>query len=501
MTTRLSLDLKQIAEKFRKYRFELTHLTILFIVLIIFQVIVSLVQKNSVQSVLVETQEWYQQDSAERLAYLTATSLELLLEAKTQKQTVSESDRRKAIQDFNIIFSQQILHQNVQAICILVARDTAIYAIDDGQTLYSFVFEPGRGQIGRQGVHEEPIRLYGSLRAKLSKEEQTYTILEGKQTFHVFVPFVLRGEFVGALYMRSTPDLSFMTRGMVSNYDETAVMFSALMLFGLLAMFYISSYTLRERNEAQQQLFEEQKQHLAEQINHQKEALFTKRIYHTHHKAEKVMGFIKEDLRALSASNIEEIKRRVSKYSNFIARTIYDMKWYDPPIQTIRNPLFRTDVNEVIRFIVEHIFKKVSQGSDAFRFQLDLDDRVPSVPINEYVVWEALEPIFQNCFDHAGLRDLVITVETKYDPARNRSQIIIQDNGSGIAPELLASNDRGVKKLFLEDVTTKHDNSQHSGYGCYIAYEISRQRCGWDLDAENVPDGGCRFIFTLFHES
>ena len=31
-------------------------------------------------------------------------------------------------------------------------------------------------------------------------------------------------------------------------------------------------------------------------IAQKKEHLFTKRIYHTHHKAEKVMGFINEDL-------------------------------------------------------------------------------------------------------------------------------------------------------------------------------------------------------------
>ena len=36
---------------------------------------------------------------------------------------------------------------------------------------------------------------------------------------------------------------------------------------------------------------------LTKQITYEKELIFTKRIYHTHHKAEKIMGFIKEDLR------------------------------------------------------------------------------------------------------------------------------------------------------------------------------------------------------------
>ena len=53
-----------------------------------------------------------------------------------------------------------------------------------------------------------------------------------------------------------------------------------------------------------------------------------------------------------------KLRNRVSKYSNFISRVIYDMKWYDPPLQTIRNPIFRTDLNEVIQFIVETYFFK-----------------------------------------------------------------------------------------------------------------------------------------------
>jgi hypothetical protein len=47
-------------------------------------------------------------------------------------------------------------------------------------------------------------------------------------------------------------------------------------------------------------------------------------------------------------------------------------------------------------------------------------------------------------------------------------------------------------------MTTKvAGDQQHAGYGCYIAYELAKQRCGWDLDAENLPEGGCRFTFTF----
>ena len=63
----------RIIDQVNKYRFELRHLTILFIVLIIFQLIIAALHKISLQNFVVKTQEWYQKDSAERLANLDRT--------------------------------------------------------------------------------------------------------------------------------------------------------------------------------------------------------------------------------------------------------------------------------------------------------------------------------------------------------------------------------------------------------------------------------------------
>lgn len=488
-----------VLERLKKYRFELTHLTILFIVLIVFHVVATLAHKASLERVLVWTQEWYQQDAAERLANLTATSLELLLESLPEKKDYSEREARKIVQDLNIIFSQQSLHQNVQAVCVLISRGSEIYAIDDGRTLFSQLQGDEPPVAATQGLHEDAINRYRVLQARLRREEQTQTLLEGGETFHIFVPFVPRGEYAGALYLRTSPDLSFMTREMMSNYDETALTFSSFILFGLLAMFYVSSYTLRQRNEAQAALFEEQKQRLADDIHHQKEAGFTKRIYHTHHKAEKVMGFVKEDLRLICTDNMEEIKGRVNKYASFVARAIYDMKWYDPPIQTIRGPLFETDVNEVLRFLVDHVLRRQSADEDAVRFELQLDPRVPRIRISEYVLWEVFEPILQNCLDHGGGDRLLVTIRSVHEPSNGTTTISVSDNGRGLPPELLEIDERGRKQIFLEHVTRAPSGTHHSGYGCHIAYQIATDRCGWTMDAENLPGGGCRFTFTMSH--
>lgn len=485
-----------IVEKLRQYHFELKHVLVLFIVLVVSQVLISLVQKNSLEDSLVRTQEWYQRDSAERFANLTATSLELLLETTSQVKRQSEEDRRQVVQAFNIIFSQQLLLQHVVETCVLVSQGDEIYAIDNGEVLYRYFFENLADVPPPDIPHDEAIRMYRSFRDKISSAEEIHSLLEGKQTFHVLVPFVPKGEFAGTIYIKNVPDFGFVTREIIAGFNQSSLVFMGMILFGLMTMFYISSHTVQERDETQKLLFKEREEQLRERIHYQKEAQFTKRIYHTHHKAEKVMGFIKEDLRGLSPKNIEEIKYRVTKYANYMSRVIYDMKWYDPPLHVTRNPMFQTDLNEVIRFMVDNICLRVAKKSGKFRFDLNLDDTLPRVAINEFVVWEIFEPLLQNSMDHSGDGEVTISVRTKYDKEKHQSHVEFANNGRGIVPELLEENEHGTKRIFLENVSTK-SNGQNSGYGCYLAYEISNQRCGWELDAENIPDAGCRFTLVI----
>jgi light-regulated signal transduction histidine kinase (bacteriophytochrome) len=225
--------------------------------------------------------------------------------------------------------------------------------------------------------------------------------------------------------------------------------------------------------------------------------MFTKRIYHTHHKAEKVMGYIKEDLRSLNSENIQTIKNRVTKYANFVSRVIYDMKWYDPPIQTIRNQVFNTDINEVVKFIVDNLFLRLSTSTNIYTFNLKLEDNVPKVHVNEFVVWEIIEPLIQNSIDHAGNSKTMISIKSEYFLETNKTLISISDNGVGIQEELLEENENGIKKIFAENISTKSKEEGKSGYGCYIAYQMATVRCGWKLDALNLTDGGSLFKIEI----
>lgn len=485
---------KKFLDNLKEYHFEFKHLTLLFTIIFIFQLLVSFINKASIKNTLENTQEWYQKDSAERLANLTTTSLELLVESINANNKFSKEEKNHIIESFNVILSQQSLQHNIDDICFFAKKGNQIYTMDEGGELFSFLYLNELPPLDNK--HHEALNIYRNLEAELKNSEQIYSVITNKKTFNIFVPFVINGECIGAVYMKNTPDFSFITNQIISNYDETSMVYLSLILLGLLAMYFISSYTVKERDETQKLLFDEHETSLKKQINYEKELYFTKRIYHTHHKAEKIMGFIKEDLRILKPENIKEIIYRVTKYSNFVSRVIYDMKWYDPPIQTVRSTIFNTNLNEVITFITENIFQRVYSRGRLYKFVLELDPEFPGVSVNEFVSWEIIEPLIQNSIDHNSENDLIIKIKTIACAADKRSEIIIEDNGKGILPEFLEPDENGVKKLFHENVSSKTSKLQNSGYGCYIAYTMSK-RCGWDVDVRNNDGPGCSFIIKI----
>jgi hypothetical protein len=487
---------KNIVEKLKEYHFQFKHLTVIFIVLFSFQLIVSFINKSSIRSFFDTTQSWYQNDSAERLANLSTTTFELLLETINRKKDVDNEEANRIQKAFDIIFSQEVLQHNIEELCILIKKGNKIYAIDDGKTLFQVLYLDSMANNYSNGLHEQAVSLYKSTHDFLASKEQIKSIITNKNTFNTFVPIILRGEYIGAVYMKNTPDFSYISSKIISNYDETSILYLSLISLGLLSMYFVSSYTVKERDETQRLFLIEHNENLKKQINYQKEMIFTKRIFHTHHKAEKIMGFVKVDLSILSPQNINEIKYRVSRYANFISRIIYDMKWFEPPVQTIRNPIFRTDLNEVIRFIINHIFLRSSQKSGTFSISFEEGKDIPVLQVNEFVIWEIIEPIIQNSIDHAGVNNLVINIKTQYPGEGKIIHIIVSDNGKGISPNLLKLDDRGIKMIFGESISTKDSPIHNVGYGCYIAYEMTK-KCNWDIDARNIDHGGCEFIISI----
>ncbi len=482
-----------LIKRIREHSFELQHFIILFIILAIFQFALTYLNKFSSHSLISKTMELYKKDSAEKIANLSTTTLELLLENNLNKER-SELNSEDIVEAFNIIFSQQMLQENINEICILISQDDQVYAIDDGHNLYSYFFlqqVPGQ----RNLKHQYAIEKFQIIDSEIEKSEKIISVMEDDHSFYNFVPLVLRGEYQGAVYIKITPNIDRISKEITTSYNQMSILFTSLIMFGLLAMFYITSFTVEERDETREMLFKENEKKLKREVEYEKESLFTKRIYHVHHKAEKVMGFIKEEIRNLTADNIETFKHVTSKYANFVSRVIYDMKWYDAPIHATRNPIFKSDINEILSFIVEHIFNRVYGSDSGYRFEMDLDENLKKVSINEYVIWEVLEPLIQNAIEHND-EDIIVTIKTRYEEERKRGQVFIMDNGRGIIPALLKRTEDGAQNIFKEHYTSKEDKV-NAGYGCYIASEIAKRKCGWEMHADNREAGGAVIQITI----
>ncbi|MCK4577652.1 MAG: HAMP domain-containing histidine kinase [Candidatus Marinimicrobia bacterium] len=487
-----------IFNKLNKYHFELRHLVILFITLILFQTILSYIHSVSTSRLLTKNMETYRQDVAERIADLTTTSLELLLRQSLMSPPKSETEIREVIHAFNIILSQQTLQDNVEDMCILVSDDENIYAINNGTELYDIFFDHVTPRQNNNSSHNTAVEWYSTVREQIMTTEHIFTSLEnGYGIFDVLVPFVPKGEYEGVVYMKITPDFHDLVKEISRSYNQIGALFTALILFGLLAMFIMTSYTVNERDVAQHQLFEERTNLMVQQIELEKEDSFTKRIYHAHHKVEKIMGFIKEDTKSMTQDNLALVQSKVIKYANYVARVIYGMKSSDPPIEVIRGDLFQTDINSVLQFVTDNLFNRVYARDKRYTIVLDLDETMPLVSVNEYVFWEIIDPLISNCFEHNHDRSITISIKTKHDTDINTSFVYIQDDGVGIDPNLLHEVD-GKKSIFNEKTSTK-TGLDTTGYGCYIAYETSR-KCGWGLDVENIDGGGTCLILTICHD-
>ncbi|MEG8946495.1 sensor histidine kinase [Rosettibacter firmus] len=485
-------------KKFKDIHFGWKHILIIFLILIMFHVFVAHLQQNTLRDLLSDTMDWYKQNSAEQIGNLTTSALELILETDPIESETDKINRVKnLIHALNSILKQPLMRRNVEAMCVILPYNNHFIALDLGQELYNYFYNHQVLDTTVSDKYKEAIIKYSSLHNKMVKSELITSFQEEQNLFHVFIPLVPYGEYSGAVYLRVRPDVNFISQQILSSFNKTVLIFSSLILIGLLGMFYISTYTIIERDEAREMLYREREEHLQKLIAQQKEHLFTKRIYHTHHKAEKVMGFIIEDIESADEKNIKEIKYRISKYANFISRVIYDMKWYSPPIQTIRNSIYKTNLNELIRFVVNNIFLRISNPVKTININLNLDENLPTIYVNEFVVWEIIEPLIQNSIDHSGTDIINVLISTKYDSENNLTILNIEDTGKGINESLLEKNEQGIKKIFLENVSTKEEG-RNCGYGCYIAYEMAK-RCGWELDVENKPEGGCKFILMIRH--
>jgi PAS domain S-box-containing protein len=122
------------------------------------------------------------------------------------------------------------------------------------------------------------------------------------------------------------------------------------------------------------------------------------------------------------------------------------------------------------------------------RIRLDLDDALPRVRGDRIQLQQVMLNILVNAFDAMrecpSDRRIVEITARREEPARVR--VVISDRGPGLSPDAL-------EKIFQPFYTTKPDGL---GMGLSICRAII-QAHGGALGAENNPEGGAAFYFTV----
>ncbi len=253
------------------YRFEVQHFVVLFIIVIIFQTALSFINNQSTNHLFQQAMDYYRRDSAERVADLTTTALELLIEQGRYENELQALNGHVAVEALDKLLSQQTLQRNIDEVFLIVHSGDSVIALREGQDIYDLYLGGGvAGSAGQEEIGRNAIAYFEQNQQLLLTEEQIISSLEGDNTFHVLVPFYDKGEIVGAAYMRVTPDVAGFLSLIETAYNQSGILFTGLILMGFMAMFFIYSYTAKERDQVQQQLFEQRSKQLREQVEHQK---------------------------------------------------------------------------------------------------------------------------------------------------------------------------------------------------------------------------------------
>ncbi len=103
---------------------------------------------------------------------------------------------------------------------------------------------------------------------------------------------------------------------------------------------------------------------------------------------------------------------------------------------------------------------------------------------------QVLLNILRNSFEamYAG-GEIFIRVDDIFHPDRPYVEISVSDSGPGIS----AVN---VTDIFLPFFSTKKSNGKNYGLGLFTSYSLV-QKNGGTISAENLPEGGCRFLLRF----
>ena len=234
-------------KRLRDYHFEVYHFIILTIIIILSQVLLSYLNMSSTKNLLNKTMENYKLETAERQSDFITSSIELFLQ-KFVEHSYNQNDITQSIESIDYLIYQQLLQKNVEDFCVVFNSGNKTQMIESGKDILNFVV---KGKLPEDNPSKKRIKVkeyFSKAKRDIFNNEEIKTFVENGKTFHVFVPFSIKGEVIGAVYQKITPDVEQMKSIISSSFSYTGAWVSAIILFSLLLVFIFTNYVINERD-------------------------------------------------------------------------------------------------------------------------------------------------------------------------------------------------------------------------------------------------------------
>lgn len=138
--------------------------------------------------------------------------------------------------------------------------------------------------------------------------------------------------------------------------------------------------------------------------------------------------------------------------------------------------------------LVDSVLVKFRKRYPDCQVELMIPDKLVMIPMDALLVEQVLLNILENAAQHAvGMTQLVLRITA----AHGLAEFAVMDDGCGIRADKLA----GIFTGTLGSTATE-DSDRNAGIGLSVCASIIRAH-GGAIRAENRPDGGAAFYFTL----
>lgn len=175
--------------------------------------------------------------------------------------------------------------------------------------------------------------------------------------------------------------------------------------------------------------------------------------------------------------------RIVEKNQERISALVMDMLTFSKD----REPdLQRADLNETIADVVELMTTRSHEAGVVLQFSPSAD--VPLLMFDADLMHRAILNIVTNAIDACEKREAArVTLRIHYHQGEKTTDIVVEDNGEGIAPE-------DVRKIF--SVFESRKGSRGTGLGLPVSQKILQEH-GGDIHVESTLGVGSKFILSL----